>query len=445
MKKINYYDKEINLIYSVDTVVVGGGTAGAVAAISSAKSGNKTLVVEKHISLGGTQTNALVTPMMPTYVDNFEINTLIVKELEKLGCNTDDKKSKCSWFNVENLVYVLEKLILKYNAEILYDANLVDVIKEEDRIKYIIVNTIEGLVAIEGKNFVDATGDALLSRLSKVKVVSGDENGNNQMVSFRFEVGGIDVDKLRKYMKSLGDTFCTLEEGEFYEIAMVRDKGFVLEPIFKKALSEGVLIEEDLRYFQGFTIPNKRNCMSFNCPHIPGVNNNTDAITRSKAVIKGREMINRLINFMKLYLPGFEEAFLLREASALGVRESYRILGEYILNEEDYLNRARFEDGIARGDWYIDVHSVTNKSGKEYRYEKGEYYEIPYRCLITKDVRNLIVVGRCISSTFLVQASIRIQPTLRDLGEIAGEACAYSIKNNIDLNKINGKVFRKFR
>lgn len=444
MNSIIYNGKKLQVIYSVDTVVVGGGTAGTVAAIASAKKGNNTLVVEKHISLGGTQTNALVTPMMPTYVESFEVNNLIIKELETLGCKTNDGLSNSSWFNVENLVYVLEKLILEYKGKILYDANLVDIVKEDSKIRYIIVNTCEGLVAIEGKTFIDATGDALLSKFSGVQLESGDEDGNNQMVSFRFEMGGIDVETLRKYMISINDTFCPNIEGDFYEIAMIRNKGFVLEPLFVKGLEDGILKEEDLRYFQGFTIPNKQTCMSFNCPHIHGINKNTSAINRTKAVIIGREMINRLIKFLKIYMPGFENAYLLREASALGVRESYRIIGDYILSEKDYINRARFEDGIARGDWYIDVHSVTGDDGQEYKFERGEYYEIPYRSLISKEVDNLIVVGRCISCTFLCEASVRIQPTLRDLGEVAGEACVYSVKNNIDLNKINGKVLRKF-
>lgn len=444
MKKVTYNNRKIDVIYNIDTVVFGGGTAGVVAAISSAKSGNKTLVLEKSICLGGTQTNALVSPMMPTYVENLEINSLIIKELEELGCNTNDGKSKCSWFNVENLVYVLEKLLLKYDGKILYDTALVDVLLENNKIKYAIVNTCEGLVAIKGKTFIDATGDALLSRLSGVKVESGDKDGNNQMVSLRFEMGGIDIENLRKFMIAKGDTFCPLTEGEFYEIAMVRDKNFVLQPLFEKGLQDGILKEEDLRYFQAFTIPNKPSCMSFNCPHIPGIDKNTSAISRSEAIIKGREMINRLLKFLKIYVPGFEESYLLKEAGALGVRESYRIVGEYVLTEQDYINRARFEDGIARGDWYIDVHSVKNEEGKELRFKRGEYYEIPYRSLITKEVKNLIVVGRCISCSFLLQASVRIQPTLRDIGEIAGEACAYSIKENIDLNKISGKNLRKF-
>lgn len=443
MGTVSYGDKCINIVYDVDTVVLGGGTAGAVAAISAARGGNKTLVIEKTISLGGTQTNSLVCPMMPTYVETFNINKEIINQLEEEGCITNDGQTKSSWFNTEDLSYVLQEKILQEGGQILFDAHFYDVILEEDKINYILVNTCEGTLAIKGKNFIDASGDALLSRACNIPTVSGNEEGKNQMVSFRFEMGGIDVVRLMDYMKSLGDNFCKSDDPRFYEIAMEKNKNFVLEPIFKKGLEDGVLEEEDLRYFQAFTIPNKNGVMSFNCPHIPGVDKNTSVVLRSEAIIKGRRMIRRLIAFLNNYIPGFEGAFLLREASQLGVRESYRIVGKYVLSEEDYLNRSRFEDGIARGDWYIDVHTHNNKSLAREEYKRGEYYEIPYRSLISNEISNIITVGRCISTTFLMQASVRIQPTLRDLGQIAGEACVMSVKDKVDLNKINGKYLRK--
>ncbi|MGL5378441.1 FAD-dependent oxidoreductase [Clostridium sp.] len=440
--KIKYNGKDIAVIYNIDCVVVGGGTAGAVAAISAAREGVSTLVVEKSIALGGTQTNSLVNPMMPTYVKNCEINTIINERLNTYGIRTNDNQTTCSWFNSEKLAFVLQELLIENNGDILFDADLVDVLMENNNITHIIVNTCEGLVAIKGKNFVDSTSDALLSRLSKVEVSSGNEDGDNQMMSFRFEMANIDINKLRTYMKENNDTFCNIEDKDFYEVAMVRNKGFVLEPLFVKGYQDGYLKEEDLRYFQAFTLPGKPSCMSFNCPHIPGMNKTTSSIIRSKAVIKGREMIHRLVNFLVNYVPGFENAYLLREANYLGIRESYRIKGKYILSEEDYLKRARFEDAIAKGDWYIDVHSVNNDHEFEARYEKGEYYEIPYRSLVTNEVENLIVASRCISTTFLMQASIRIQSTMRDIAEVAGEACAYSIKNNAKLNEIDTKVLK---
>ena len=444
-KELKYYDKRIRVIYDVDTVVVGGGTAGALAAIAASRGGNNTLVVEKTISLGGTQTNALVTPMMPTYVENFSLNKEIISKLEERGCKTFDGRSKTSWFNSEDLSYVLETMVKESNGNILYDSSLVDVVKKDDKITHIILTSCEGLVAVASRNFVDATGDALLSRISGINTNSGDENSNNQLMSFRFEMGGIDIEKLRKYMISLNDTFCTLLEGDFYEIAFIKDRGFVLEPLFMKGYEDGELEEDNLRYFQAFTVPSKKGVMSFNCPHILGINQTTSTINRSEAITKGRRLINKLSKFLIKNMQGFENSYLSKEASALGIRESYRIEGKYELTEEDYFKRARFEDGIARGDWYLDVHSVNKRSEEEDKpYNKGEYYEIPYRTLVTEEVPNLIVVGRCLSATFLMQSSVRIQATLRDIGQVAGEACVYSVKNNVDLNAINGKVLRKF-
>ena len=154
-------------------------------------------------------------------------------------------------------------------------------------------------------------------------------------------------------------------------------------------------------------------------------------------------MIRRLVKFLPKYLPGFEKAYLLREATQLGIRESWRISGQYVLTEQDYVKRARFDDGVARGDWYIDVHSVTKEDVEQAKLSRGEYYEIPYRSLITFEVKNLVVVGRHISSTFLMQASLRIQPTVRDIGQAAGLACAYSVKGNVALNQIDGAVLKQ--
>lgn len=438
MTTVEFYGRELPVIYEMDCVVVGGGTGGAAAALSAIEEGISTLVIEKTISLGGTQTNSLVSPMMPTYVKTQRINKLIIDRLNQENIRTEDGTTTCSWFNVESLSYVLEQLITERGGEILYDTKFIDCMKESGDISHIIVSTCNGLAAIKGKTFIDASADAILSKSAGVPVESGDKDGRNQQISFRFEMGGIHIENLRNFVLSQGETFCKIEDPEFFEIAMVPGKGHVLEPFFRKGLEHGDLLEEDLRYFQAFTQPGKPTVMSFNCPHIPGVEKTTDPRLRSRAVTKGREMIQRLVKFLPKYIPGFEKAFLLKEATQLGIRESWRIVGQYVLTEQDYVRRARFSDGIARGDWYIDVHSVTKEDVEQAKLSKGEYYEIPYRSLITSEVKNLVVVGRHISSTFLMQASLRIQPTVRDMGEAAGLACAYSVKEDISLNKIDG-------
>lgn len=138
---------------------------------------------------------------------------------------------------------------------------------------------------------------------------------------------------------------------------MVAGRSFKLEPIFREGVAEGLLTEEDLRYYQCFSLPNKPGCMAFNCPHLPSLKQNTDALARSAAIAEGHEKIGRLVRFLQAKMPGFAHSYLLQTADMLGVRESWRLKGNYLLTEEDYTRQARFPDGLVKGDWYIDVHS----------------------------------------------------------------------------------------
>lgn len=423
-----------------DTVVVGGGTAGASAAISAAREKNRVLVVEKASSLGGTPTHALVTPMMDSRVPHGHNLREIERRLNDLGVTTreDGDLMGYIWFTPETFAEVCEGMLLEAGGQVLYDATLVAADVREGRIRAIEVMTVEGPRAVLASQFVDATGDAVLSRMAGVPCVAGDDGGNNQMCSLRFEMGGIDVEKYRKYCLSLGDEFSPLKQGYFWESAMVSGKGFKLEPLFRKGVEEGVLHEDDLVYYQCFSLPGEPGCMAFNCPHLPALRSNTSAFARSEALSDGRRRVRRLVTFLTRHMPGFEGAFLIREAGMLGVRESWRIRGSYVLDVDDYVRRARFDDAVARGTWYIDVHSATKGLVHMEKYKPGEYYEIPYRCLTNPTVRNMLTVGRCISTSFLVQASVRIQQTAIDMGDSAGLACARALAAGVELADFDG-------
>lgn len=422
-----------------DTVIVGGGTAGSSAGISAAREGNRVLIVEKGLMLGGASTLGLVTPMMESFVPHETNFHLIEERLRAEGIETrSHKMAQYVWSTPESKADVLEDLFLEVGGEILYDATLVDCVVEAGMIRAVLVLTADGYRSIEADQFVDASGDAWLSRLAGVEVDGGDDEGNNQMSSLRFEMGGIDVDAYRDYCLSLHDDFSPLTEGYFWESAMVAGKDFKLEPLFQQAVSDGVLKPEDLVYYQCYSLPGRPGCLAFNCPHLSRLKKNADPRARTQAITDGHRMIRRLVAFLTGYMPGFEHAYLLREAAALGVRESWRIRGLYQLTEQDYLSRARFDDAVAKGDWYIDVHSATKGLVHMDKFEHGEYYEIPYRCLVNDQVENLMTVGRCISTTFLVQASIRIQPTLIDMGDAAGRACARAHKAGVALNAFEG-------
>lgn len=437
MESIVYGKREIPVLYDVDCCVCGGGTAGVSAAVMAARGGLNTLIVEKGISLGGAQTQGLVLPFMPTYVEGSDtpLITEIKKRMLDEGIDMDDKVTDFGWFNPEKIAYIYDQMLKESGGKVLYNTVLVDAVVEEQSIRYIIISTIEGLQAVKSKNFIDATGDAVLSRLSGIKAEKGyEKTGNNQPMSFRFEMGGIDFDRLYDYIQSINDKWCATKP-PYFEIATARHRKikYALEPLFVAGYNNGEVTLEDIEYFQAFTIIGKPGCMSMNCPEIPVRYKATKAVDLSEAIVCGREMIQRISKFVIKNIPGFEHAFISREASMIGARESFRIVGKYQMTEEDYYKRRTFDDAVAKTAWYIDAHG--EKVG-EYL-GKGEYYEIPYRALVTNELDNLIVAGRCISATFILQASMRIQPTCMSIGETAGAAAVYSEKHNIPINEID--------
>ena len=452
-RTVDYGGRALPVIGAYDVAVVGGGSAGSACAIRCAQLGLSVVVIDRCAMLGGSATNATVCPMMPTHVAHRGVFAQIERELRASGEATRDGTTAMLWFAPERLGMVYERLLTGSGGEVLYDATLVDVLDAPGadsatrpaprRLRHLVVMTAQGLVGVEAGVMVDASGDAVLARLAGVPTRSGDEAGANQVCSLRFTMGGIDVDAYRDYCLSLGDEFSPLKSGFFFESAMVAGRGFALEPLFRQGVAEGLLSEGDLRYYQAFSVPGKPGVMAFNCPHIPSLVSNTTARGRSAAIVEAHAAIDRLARFLRAKMPGFGSSFLVGVAPMLGVRESWRIDGVYRLTEQDYARQARFDDGLVRGDWFIDVHSQSKGLFHQKGYQPGDYYEIPYRCFIASQVSNLLVVGRCISTTFLMQASVRIIPTVIDMGDAAGCACALSAANGVPPLALSGVEVRR--
>lgn len=452
-RTVDYGGRAVPVIGAYAVAVVGGGSAGSACAIRCAQLGLSVVVIDRYAMLGGSATNATVCPMMPTHVAHRGVFAQIERELRASGEATRDGTTAMLWFAPERLGMVYERLLTGSGGEVLYDATLVDVLDAPGadsatrpaprRLRHLVVMTAQGMVGVEAGVMVDASGDAVLARLAGVPTRSGDEAGANQVCSLRFTMGGIDVDAYRDYCLSLGDEFSPLKSGFFFESAMVAGRGFALEPLFRQGVAEGLLSEGDLRYYQAFSVPGKPGVMAFNCPHIPSLVSNTTARGRSAAIVEAHAAIDRLARFLRAKMPGFGSSFLVGVAPMLGVRESWRIDGVYRLTEQDYARQARFDDGLVRGDWFIDVHSQSKGLFHQKGYQPGDYYEIPYRCFIAPQVSNLLVVGRCISTTFLMQASVRIIPTVIDMGDAAGCACALSAASGVPPLALSGVEVRR--
>ena len=437
----NFNDTKIPTLLSADVCVCGGGPSGTAAAVTAARNGLKVVLIEQGTVLGGLQTQGLVYPAMPTRISDSDTPyiTDLNKRFSMHGMNvsfTDEPMYKnggdAREYTPELLAFIYDELCADYKVNVLYNATLIGANTAGGKISAAIIHTVEGLSKIEANIFIDATGDAALSRFAGVQSVHGSEHtGRNQKMSLRFEMGGIEEMKVYKFfVKKLKDGWCESKPPEF-EFA----KTTHTEQFYYAGIQRGEVTKDDVAYIQAFTILGKPGTMSMNCPEVsPYLYSSTNALDRSKAIQQCRIMIRRLANFFKKNIPGFKKAYISREASALGIRESWRIRGKYYMTEEDYFNARKFPDAVCRSAYPIDIHDETLSLKK---LGKGEFYEIPYRALITNEFSNLLVVGRCISANFAAQAAIRIQPSCMSMGEAAGIAAAYGLKNNIAVNAVD--------
>ena len=439
---VMFNGKAIPVLCEADVCVAGGGCAGVAAAVMSARRGAATVLIEQGISLGGSQTLGLVNPMMPTFAADTE--TPLLKEIVRRLTDYDSSRlildryglSNCICFSTEGIAQVYDDICLEAGVTVLYRSTLVEAMCSAGKIHCCIVQTVEGLAAIKAKTFIDASGDAVLARLAGVPADKGnpENGGRNQPMSFRFEVSNVDVEKLYQYVTvQLGDKFCSKKPPFFYEIGYVYgNTKSKLDPFFKKAVQSGALTKEHCAHIQACTVPGRHGVMSFNCPELPNSYSATNPIEYAQAVQVGRRMQRELIEYFRKNMPGFSEAYISRTASILGVRESWRIRGQLIMTGKDYYGQSRFPDAVARSAYYVDIHGGKNGTPLK----KGEYYEISFRTLITNEVSNLAVAGRCASADFELNASMRIQPTCIATGEAAGIASAWAVAHRIPVNEV---------
>ena len=428
---------------SWDVLVAGGGTAGAVAGIAAARAGARVLVVEAQGSLGGTGTNAWVTPLMRNVSAGENLNRGLTDEIKaRLHARGDGATSadgNDNWFNPEGLKFVLEELLLEAGGEVLYHTNVVAPLlaegsgggAESKQLAALVVHNKGGLQALRASVFIDATGDADVAAGAGVPFHAGDEDGLHQAMSLRFTLAGVEMARLSAFLQEMGQWH---ESPEFMQFWMVWGRGSSLEPLFRRAVEDGTLLERDGDYFQAFSVPGRPGELSFNCPRIrPDLNDGADPWQLSAAQTDGRQAIERLTRFCRRFLPGCEGAFIGVVAPMVGIRETRRIVGDYTLTVEDILDCAKFADSICKNHYPVDIHSVKGgakllheRDGTAPYFARDAYHDIPYRCLLPQGVGNLLVPGRAASSTFEAQSSIRVQQNCHSMGEAAGIAAAWA-------------------
>lgn len=403
-----------------DLIVVGGGFAGVSAAIAAAKGGADVLLIEKYNALGGAAVNCLVMPFMPYWTTDKDNNikplcgNLFLEITEELNRLSDIKSM--NRFDEELLKLVLNRMALKYRVKLLFNSTVTDVRLDGGKIKSVTVFGKSQKSELFADYFIDATGDAELSMLAGCNYTLGREKDNLcQPMTLCFRMSGINKEKYEQNRTKINKLYKEFKE-----------KGLIKNP------------REDVLIFSNYN----QGVLHFNTTRIVK-KNPTDPFEVTEAEIEAREQVFELLDFLKENIEGFENARVLSTALQIGIRESRKIEGEYTLTVEDLKSLARFDDAIAAANYDIDIHNPEGTGTSHYDFGAGKWYEIPYRCLIPKGKENLLVAGRCISSTHEAQASYRIMPFCAELGQAAGTAIMLALKDKKNVRDIDIKQLRK--
>lgn len=405
-----------------DVIVVGGGFSGAAAAIAAARRGMEVLLIEKSNCFGGAAVNCLVNPFMyywtndpatkkPIYLCN-GIFREILTELTAMKAMPENS----SVFHEEYLKLILQRMILKENVHVLFHTYLTGVRMDNGKVKSVLVSNKEGPGEYAARYFIDCTGDGDLAVLAGYPYHLGREKDHLcQPMTLCFRVAGVDLKAFEKSHDSINPLYQQFQrEGK---IKNPRENILVFENVV-----DGVL------HFNSTRIVRK---------------NPVSGEEKTQAELEAREQVFELFHFLRENIDGFQHSQLLSTAMEIGVRESRMIEGEYLLTQEDLVACTKFDDGVVCGNYDIDIHNPEGSGTSHYYFKDGEYYTIPYRCLVPKGSRNLLVAGRCISSTHEAQASYRIMPICCCLGEAAGISAAFCGNSAADIMDIDIPRYRE--
>ena len=441
------YTKMAEIRYEAEVVVVGGGLAGCCAAVAAARRGKQVLLIEQNGCLGGLATLGHVSPLDAVKArDGTPFGGLVAELLDDM-----EKVQKAYGGNRSNykvgphiLKWLLLKRMVESHVQILFHTTLMEAIVEDDRIQSLLVLTKSGVEAVRGEYYIDASGDGDLMAKAGEEFVLGSEPG----VFDELQKTGLDTVHFEKkdterygayqesgamqpvsIMFSMGNVEAKLATPYINKTLTYQDLGLTREEFQKLPYAGTTGFEENGDYIplpQGrilFFQSGRPGEVVVNMSRVTGVDA-TDAVSLNDAEVKAQLQVLYLVDFLKRFVPGFDNAYLVESGFTLGVRESRRLVGQYVLKGSDAIDCVRFEDTIACGSYIIDIHDPFGKRKAIGGQIKGNCYGIPYRSLLPKRLSNLLVCGRCISVDHVAHASTRIQGTCMLTGQAAGTAAA---------------------
>lgn len=411
--------------YKYDVVVVGGGTAGVSAAVGAAKSGAKTLLIERNAYLGGEATHSGVSAFCGFFSCGENpikvvagVGELVLNEMESLGPTIDYIISATGNRNInfqpEYLKCALDSLLAKEDVTCLLHAQVIRANVRNQSIQYIECVDDEGIFTVESSAFVDASGDANLAHMAGAKTVWGDSDGNVQAATMPFRLSGV-------------DTSCDMSPSAV-ERAVIKAKESGMKNLTKE---KGFILKKEGSSIVSVLLPSV----------MPRGISSEDMTSMEKET---RKQVLSYVDALKKYMPGMENCELAVIGPSIGLRETRKIVGKEIISVDDVLSRRKRDDGVARGGWKPEIHKDVNKMATYMEVSSGSYFDIPLGALMSENIDNLYGAGRMVSADSSAFAAVRVMGTCFATGHAAGVGAAYqAINGNVDVKAIRRELKRQ--
>lgn len=441
--------REIPVRREVDVLVVGGGPSGIMAALAAVEDGLNVMLIESRSFVGGNMTIGLPILGFLGQKGNQIIKGLPQKLIDRLkAVEASSEHRPCplhmslTLVEPEAVKTVGLQMLVEAGVEVLFYVFCAGVVKEDDELKGVIIESKAGREVLLAKTIIDCSGDADVAYRAGVPCEFGNEEGGVQPPTLMFCLGGVDTEKLRLSIAEEPRTYLTdFIPSEYFG----QNNQFVLvgmRNLIKKAQDAGLrLATERTILITGL----RKGEVWVNMTRINGVNG-TDPASLSFGEIDGRDQIRDIQRYLIEYVPGFENAYFLRTAPFLGIRETRRIVGHYTMTREDIMACQHFDDAIAVASYPLDIH---HPQGGGCTLEWcGDCYDIPYRSLVPQKIKNLLVAGRSISTTHEAMSAIRVMAPCMAMGEAAGRAARIALRDgvqpaDVDVKKVQRELLEK--
>lgn len=411
--------KELPIAGEYDVIVAGSGPAGTAAAVMAGRMGAKVLIIEWNNAIGGISTSGMMSHWTGSVTSPMYTEIL----QRSADMNEGEQKGKIQQFiNPENLKSVYFDMLKDANVDVLLYTFVCGVVMEGDQLIGVITESKSGRRVFRSKVVVDGTGDGDVAAFAGVEYYKGRESdGKMQPATLMFKVAGVDMSRA-VLLGSFESTYQT-EKGELQALA-----------------------KEHIPYPAGHllayksTLPGIVTCNMTNCTDIDGTK--VEDLTRAEIVC--RSQMPAIVKYLREFVPGFENCYIISAGSMMGVRETRHFKGVYTLNENDILTAKVFDDWVVRGAHFnFDVHNMTGSgldaTGVQKHWTQPKGYTIPYGCLVPGKINGLLLSGRNISGTHIAHSNYRVMPICVGIGAAAGAAAATAIKKGVQVRDIKGE------